>query len=85
MKARKRIEAVITGTIGNRVVFTGSGVRIPSLPPIKKDTLRVFFFIGERSADKYAATCCRGSHLSNSENPDEGSRLRETAVSRFSP
>lgn len=33
MKARKRIEAVITGTIGNRVVFTGSGVRIPSLPP----------------------------------------------------
>lgn len=47
MKARKRIEAVITGTIGNRVVFTGSGVRIPSLPPIKKDTLRVFFLLAE--------------------------------------
>ena len=34
----KRIEAVITGTIGNRVVLTGSGVRIPSLPPNKPDT-----------------------------------------------
>ena len=29
---------VITGTIGNRVVFTGSGVRIPSLPPDVKNT-----------------------------------------------
>ena len=38
MKARKRIEAVITGTIGNRVVFTGSGVRIPSLPPDMNNT-----------------------------------------------
>ena len=38
MKARKRIEAVITGTIGNRVVFTGSGVRIPSLPPLGNNT-----------------------------------------------
>ena len=38
MKARKRIEAVITGTIGNRVVFTGSGVRIPSLPPLVNNT-----------------------------------------------
>ena len=38
MKARKRIEAVITGTIGNRVVFTGSGVRIPSLPPEGNNT-----------------------------------------------
>lgn len=38
MKARKRIEAVITGTIGNRVVFTGSGVRIPSLPPKGNNT-----------------------------------------------
>ena len=38
MKAWKRIEAVITGTIGNRVVFTGSGVRIPSLPPDVNNT-----------------------------------------------
>ena len=29
---------VITGTIGNRVVFTGSGVRIPSLPPLVNNT-----------------------------------------------
>ena len=53
MKARKRIEAVITGTIGNRVVFTGSGVRIPSLPPIVNNTNPddklefVFFFSNE--------------------------------------
>ena len=37
-KIRKRIEVVITGTIGNRVVFTGSGVRIPSLPPQGNNT-----------------------------------------------
>ena len=38
MMARMGIEAVITGTIGNRVVFTGSGVRIPSLPPLGNNT-----------------------------------------------
>ena len=65
MKARKRIEAVITGTIGNRVVFTGSGVRIPSLPPKQKDTCRVSFcFGGSDSGIEYAATCCRRSHFS---------------------
>lgn len=54
---------VITGTIGNRVVFTGSGVRIPSLPPKQKDTCRVSFcFGGNDSGIEYAATCCRRSH-----------------------
>ena len=50
MKARKRIEAVITGTIGNRVVFTGSGVRIPSLPPKKRTrilVIRVLFIFAD--------------------------------------
>lgn len=62
---RKRIEVVITGTIGNRVVFTGSGVRIPSLPPKQKDTCRVSFcFGGNDSGIEYAATCCRRSHFS---------------------
>ena len=56
---------VITGTIGNRVVFTGSGVRIPSLPPKQKDTCRVSFcFGGNDSGIEYAATCCRRSHFS---------------------
>ena len=34
---------VITGTIGNRVVFTGSGVRIPSLPPKKEKYEHLLF------------------------------------------
>ena len=35
---RSSIEVVITSTIGNRVAFTGSRVRIPPTPPEKNTT-----------------------------------------------
>ena len=76
MKARKRIEAVITGTIGNRVVFTGSGVRIPSLPPNKtnrqKFACSFCFDVAERGFERV------GSRLVKQRLGFQGERADQT-------
>lgn len=73
MKARKRIEAVITGTIGNRVVFTGSGVRIPSLPPNKTNgqiIARSFCFdVAERGFERVGSRLANDAIYNNKSKP----------------
>ncbi len=67
---------VITGTIGNRVVFTGSGVRIPSLPPNKtnrqKFACSFCFDVAERGFERV------GSRLANDTINDKKKQADQT-------
>ena len=73
---------VITGTIGNRVVFTGSGVRIPSLPPKKEKyehSLFVFlFFLFIRGFERLGSRRVNGTIIISPQRADQ--TADETAV-----
>ncbi len=72
---------VITGTIGNRVVFTGSGVRIPSLPPKKRNTntcCLCFSFLFIRGFERLGSRRVNGTIIISLQRADQ--TADETAV-----
>ena len=85
MLLRKGIEVVITALTRNQVCGNASWVRIPLFPPKQKDTYKgVLLFWRKDVGMKYAATCCRRSHLSVSENPAVGLPLAGNGCIPFS-